>query len=65
MRSAFLQGVDAQLEGNDLNACPYQDNRKPSGRVSWSRAFQNAWRDGWEYARIDRDDALVSLEYCR
>lgn len=64
MRSAFLKGAAAQLEGEHLGACPYEDKRKLSGRLTWSRAFQNAWRDGWEYAKDDRTDALITLA-CR
>lgn len=64
MRGAFLKGAAAHMGGEDIGACPYADKRKPSGRLSWSRAFQNAWRDGWEYARADREDALGTLSCC-
>jgi ribosome modulation factor len=63
LRGAFLKGAAAHLAGENLGACPYDDKRKPSGRLSWSRAFRNAWRDGWEYARADRADALITLAY--
>lgn len=63
LRCAYLKGVEAYLADEPLTACPYKDKRKPSGRVSWSRAFISAWRDGWEYAKKDSSDALITLEY--
>lgn len=50
MRGAYLKGVHARLAGKSLATCPYEDHRKPSGRLSWSRAFINAWCDGWRAA---------------
>jgi hypothetical protein len=47
MVGAFKKGANAYLAGADLSACPYQDKRKLSGGLSWSRAFMGAWRDGW------------------
>lgn len=49
-RGAFKKGMKARQDGLGLGACPYQDRRKPDGRLSWSRAFISAWRDGWEWA---------------
>jgi len=63
LRGAFLKGAAAFLSGELIGECPYQDKRKPSGRLSWSRSFQNAWRDGWQYAEKYRDDALITLAY--
>lgn len=60
---AYLKGVHARLAGEPLNACPYEDKRKPNGRLSWSRAFRNAWRDGWEYAEHDRAQALITAAH--
>lgn len=65
LRGAFLKGLDARLRGETLADCPYEDKRKPSGRLSWSRAFINAWRDGWEHADKDRDQALITAQYGR
>ena len=48
MRGAYLKGWIAAEAGLGIERCPYDDKRKPSGRLSWSRAYQNAWRDGWE-----------------
>lgn len=47
---AFKNGVLAHQDGSPNNACPYEDKRKPDGRLSWSRAFIGAWRDGWRWA---------------
>lgn len=44
---AFKKGISAQQAGLDLDSCPYEDKRKASGRLSWSRSFISAWRDGW------------------
>jgi ribosome modulation factor len=51
MQGAYKKGVLAFREGVPLSGCPYQDKRKPSGRLSWSRAFESAWRDGWRDAK--------------
>jgi ribosome modulation factor len=50
MRGAFKKGMQAQKDGAQKEACPYKDKRKPDGRLSWSRSFMAAWRDGWEWA---------------
>lgn len=47
MRGAFLKGRAAFIEGLGQEACPYQDLRKHDGRLTWSRAFERAWIDGW------------------
>lgn len=61
--AAWLRGMDAGLAGEPLEECPYKDKRKPSGRLTWSRAFWNAWRDGWTYATKDREQALITSQY--
>lgn len=50
MRGAYLKGRSAFDAGAMLADCPYQDHRKPSGKLSWSRAFIRAWQDGWRDA---------------
>lgn len=60
LRGAFLKGMYARLADESRGSCPYQDRRKPSGGLSWSRSFISAWRDGWEYADRDREDALIT-----
>lgn len=47
---AFKKGLIAHREGLPVGACPYDDKRKPSGRLSWSRAFIAAWDDGWRWS---------------
>lgn len=47
---AFKKGVFAHQAGQPREACPYNDLREPSGRLSWSRSFIRAWQDGWLWA---------------
>jgi hypothetical protein len=49
LRGAFLKGLHAFKAGEPRSACPYEDIRKPSGSLSWSRSFQRAWLDGWQW----------------
>ncbi len=42
---AERKGFDAYILDNPL--CPYHDIRKPSGKLSWSRAYINAWEHGY------------------
>jgi ribosome modulation factor len=51
-RGAYKKGVAAFAAGSALDSCPYGDFRKGDGRLTWSRAFQAAWRDGWRDARL-------------
>lgn len=50
IRGAFQKGMAAHQGGQPLDACPYGDRRKADGRLSWSRSFIAAWRDGWRWA---------------
>ena len=50
MIGAFRKGMTAHQSGQPLESCPYQDKRKSDGRLSWSRAFIAAWRDGWRWS---------------
>ena len=63
LRGAFLKGASAFLGGELIGECPYQDKRKNDGRLTWSRSFSAAWRDGWQYAEKYRDDALITVAY--
>lgn len=47
---AFKKGILAYQSGQPIDACPYGDKRTASGRLSWSRSFMWAWRDGWRWA---------------
>lgn len=50
LAGAVLRGMRAALAGEPITACPYRDVRKWNGKLTWSRAFESAWRDGWEKA---------------
>ena len=65
MRGAYLKGLHARLNDQPITDCPYRDIRKPSGKLSWSRAFQNAWRDGWEDADRDQEQALITAAHSK
>ena len=41
-----MNGYRSAQADQDQSACPYQDKRKPSGGLSWSRSFIKAWLDG-------------------
>lgn len=60
---AYRKGIHARLNDEPITACPYEDKRKWNGKLSWSRAFQNAWRDGWQHADRDREQALITVAY--
>lgn len=51
---AFRKGWKAQQEGK-TNHSPYEDKRTPHhNHVTFSRAFQTAWRNGWRVASFER-----------
>lgn len=54
LRGAFTKGYLAFESGLSRDACPYQDKRKADGRLTWSRSFAAAWRDGWLHAEAER-----------
>lgn len=51
---AFKKGAKACDAGLPITDCPYIDKRKADGRLSWSRAFIAAWRDGWRWAAAEK-----------
>lgn len=62
LRGAYSKGYRAAMEHLPKTACPYEDKRKPSGKLSWSRSFINAWDDGWESGNEQRkQDAITSF----
>lgn len=63
-RSAYLRGMEAFLN-DEPRADPYTDKRTHRGAVTWSRAFASAWRDGYDDAKRDRPQALITLQYTR
>lgn len=50
---AVNRGRQAYFDGLSIDDCPYPDKRKSDGRITWSRAYRNAWRDGWLGAKAD------------
>lgn len=51
MRGAYGKGIQAFIDGKTIDDCPYSDKRKPSGGLSWSRAFLKTWQDGFNEAK--------------
>lgn len=49
LQSAFCKGEQAAREGATKTDCPYIDKRKGDGRLTWSRSFRAAWRDGFDH----------------
>lgn len=45
--AARRKGREAAQAGLPASACPYQDKRKDDGRLTFSRAWRNAWFDGY------------------
>jgi ribosome modulation factor len=63
LEGAYRKGLAACVAGAAPGDCPYADKRKWSGALTWSRAFRNAWRDGFEHAKKNREDALITLSF--
>lgn len=59
---SFKKGILAQQNGVPIQDCPYGDKRKPDGRLSWSRSFIAAWRDGWLWASKGRANPTESVD---
>jgi ribosome modulation factor len=51
LRGAYKKGYAAGVSGRDETTCPYGDIRKANGRLTWSRGFRAAWKDGWAEGR--------------
>jgi hypothetical protein len=45
--AAILKGMKAKSEGKTLLDNPYKDIKKQDGRLTFARAFRNAWAEGW------------------
>ena len=54
LRAAYCKGHGAALAGLSRGDCPYIDRRKSCGRITWSRGFIAAWRDGYDAGELDR-----------
>lgn len=52
-RGAYRKGYEAGSLGKSQGECPYKDVRKWDGKLTWSRAFEIAWHDGWHQGRQD------------
>lgn len=58
---AIRKGIAARVAGLTEADCPYADHRKPDGRLSWSRAYRNAWFEGFRDTLTQTDrDALAA-----
>lgn len=51
LQAAEDKGRQAWARGEPESACPYQDTRKGDGRLTWARAFRNAWVQGYRAAK--------------
>lgn len=60
LQGAYRKGVLACSDGKDLSDCPYKDKRKDDGRLSWSRSFIAAWRDGFRDAEKHRNSGGIA-----
>ena len=54
--AAERKGRQAARDGLPIAACPYADHRKPSGKLSWSRAWRNTWLIAYESERVNMGD---------
>lgn len=60
-RGAFMKGYRAFINGEAITESPYNDKRKDSGGLTWSRSFHTAWVDGWRWAeKEDKSKIQVS-----
>lgn len=60
LAGAFWKGHQAAVAGR--GECPYTDRRGKRGKVTWSRAYRNAWMAGHARGRHDRDDGFAKRE---
>jgi ribosome modulation factor len=63
MRGAYRKGYAAGESGFSVLTCPYQDKRKKDGRLTWSRAFESAWVDGWRDGVEAMKSAAITAYY--
>ncbi len=48
---AERKGREAFLACKNESACPYEDKRNYRGMITWSRAFERAWVNGFREAK--------------
>ena len=63
LQGAFRKGYSAFNDGVMESECPYDDKRKDCGRLTWSRSFITAWRDGWVHAACEKKQMLITEYY--
>ena len=61
LAGAFRKGAHAATEGKVLTDCPYYDHRTMRGGVTFSRAFEKAWCEGWHVAMYGSRDACRKI----
>lgn len=61
MASVFRKGALAAVEGEPLDALPYGDDRTYRGGVTFARAFQRAWCEGWHVATYGDGDTCTLI----
>jgi ribosome modulation factor len=47
LETAFQRGYEDGFKGKSKSSNPYPDIRTEGGQVTFSRAFRNAWQEGW------------------
>lgn len=63
MQSVYRKGAVAAIEGKPLAACPYEDHRTDRGGVTFSRAFQRSWAEGWHHGIYGDRNACTLTPY--
>ena len=58
IHAAYVKGKLAAQNGESETDCPYPDYRQDSGKLTWSRAYRNAWARGY------RDEIQRSPHRC-
>lgn len=54
--AVFWKGHTAALAGEPKSSCPYRDWLSLAGHVTFSRAYQNAWIDGWQHGYLEKKE---------
>lgn len=52
---AWRKGYAAAHNGAKKSDCPYKDHRTKRGGVTFSRAYRNAWMEGFKHGLTDKD----------
>lgn len=62
LRGAYTKGFRHAQHGGSQVDCPYRDKRKRAGQLTWSRAFINAWNDGYRDYAYHPNHILLSTQ---